>query len=300
MAYNDTIDIIKDKIENLPLVDVTVFEVIDLLNNPESNFEQIIDKLSPDVATRFLNMANSAYYGREVRSINHAVRLIGYKEMKQILITAIVMDHFIKHVKGFNLYKFQKQAQFCAAVSRVLGEILNYNKLEDLFTVSILHNIGKLVIAVYFKEDHRKVNELKQSEGLSANEAEQRILGISHAEIGALVLHRFNIPHDICDAVKYHDADNRDMSDSSNYQLELIIRESARIVGNFTLPEEMKPLEIIDRLNGAIDEGRSLYREKVREEMLSRGYNEVLPVLIKQASVLVYRDLKKILKERIG
>ena len=243
-------------------------------------------------------MANSAYYGREVRSINHAVRLIGYKEMKQILITSIVMDHFIKHVKGFNLYKFQKQAQFCVAVSKVLGEILNYNKLEDLFTVSILHNIGKLVIAVYFKEDHRKINKLKQSEGLSANEAEQRILGISHAEIGALVLHRFNIPHDICDAVKYHDADNRDMSDSSNYQLELIIRESASIVGNFTLPEEMEPLEIIDRLNGAIDEGRSLYREKVREEMLSRGYNEVLPVLIKQASVLVYRDLKKILRVR--
>ncbi|MBW2167349.1 MAG: HDOD domain-containing protein [Deltaproteobacteria bacterium] len=56
--------------------------------------------------------------------------------------------------ENFNFNKSQTHAQFCAAVSRIVGEILDYSNPEDLFTVVTLHNIGKLVIAVYFKDEH--------------------------------------------------------------------------------------------------------------------------------------------------
>ena len=292
---------IKDKIERLPLIDAAIFEIISLLNDPESNFEQIIEKLSPDIAARFLNMANSAYYGREVRSINYAVRLLGYVKMAQILNTSILIDHFAKrsNFENFNFNKFQTHAQFCAAVSRILGEILDYSNPEDLFTVATLHNIGKLVIAVYFKDEHKRIIALKKSENISTIEAEQRILNITHAEIGALVLKKLNIPRDICDAVRFHHAKNRILPEESNFQLELIGRESAKIVGDFVLPEEMEPLEIIDRLEETIREGREICQEEVRTGMRSKGYKEVFPSLLEQASALVCRDLKKILHERI-
>ncbi len=159
MANTSMTEMIKDKIKRLPLTDASVFEIISLLNDPESNFEQIIGKLSPDIVARFLKMANSAYYSREVRSINYAVRLLGYKKMAQILNASILIDHFAKrsNFENFNFNKFQTHAQFCAAVSRILGEILDYSNPEDLFTVATLHNIGKLVIAVYFKDEHKRI-----------------------------------------------------------------------------------------------------------------------------------------------
>ena len=95
-----TMPIIEDRIKKLPLIDVSVFDIISLLDNPQSDFKQIIETLSPDIAARFLIMANSARYGHEVRSINHAVRLLGYKEMKQILTTSIVIDHFVKRLEN--------------------------------------------------------------------------------------------------------------------------------------------------------------------------------------------------------
>ena len=52
MANINKTDLIKDKIKRLPLTDASVFEVISLLNDPESNFEQIIEKLSPDIVAR--------------------------------------------------------------------------------------------------------------------------------------------------------------------------------------------------------------------------------------------------------
>jgi len=302
MANTSIIDMIKDKIKRLPLTDASLFEVISLLNDPASNFEQIIEKLSPDIVARFLKMANSAYYSREVRSIKYAVQLLGYKKMTQILNASILIDHFAKRsdFKNFNFNKFQMHAQFCASVARALGEILDYSDPEDLFTVATLHNIGKLVIAVYFKDNHEKIIALKKSEDISTSEAEQRILGITHAEIGSLVLKDLNIPRDICDGVRFHHAKNRILPKESNFQLELIARESARIVGDLVLPEKMESTEIINRLKGTIRKGREACREEVRIEMRDKGYKKVFPSLLEQASAMVYWDLIKFMQPRSG
>jgi HD-like signal output (HDOD) protein len=97
MTTQEVIEFVESKINKLPLIDSEVVGIIMLLNNPASNYEQIVEKLSPSLAARFLNIANSAYYGgREVRSINYAVKLLGYGKMKDILITSILMDHFTK------------------------------------------------------------------------------------------------------------------------------------------------------------------------------------------------------------
>ena len=103
MTTEETIARIEKKINKLPLIDSEVVGIITLLNNPASNFEQIAENLSPSLAARFLNIANSAYYGgREVRSINYAVQLLGYAKMKDYLITSILMDHFTRRLKDFN------------------------------------------------------------------------------------------------------------------------------------------------------------------------------------------------------
>jgi HD-like signal output (HDOD) protein len=291
---------IEQRLKDLPLVDVSVFEVISMLDDPDANFEKIAANLSPDVATRFLEMANSAYYGREVRSIGYAVRVLGFSQMKKILTSSILMSHFIKKVDvtGFNFDKFQQQAHFCGAVSRVLGQIIGFEKPEDLFTVAILQNIGKLVLAIYFKEEFQEINAIKTSEDLPTREAERRVLGTTHAEIGALVLKRFNIPADISDAVRYHDSYERTVPEGPNYQLEFIAREATRIVGRFRLPEEMEPMEIVDRLQGTITEGRKRCRKAIEEMMHEKGYRNAFVQVLAEASGLIVRDLRIFLNER--
>ena len=266
MAKKDTITIIQKKIESLPLVDAAVWNVIALLDNPDSTFDRIVEKLSPEIATTFLRIANSAFYGREVGSLKYAVKVLGYLKMKDILISSTLINHFSERLEDFSFEKFQNQAQFCGAVSMILGKIVDYAKPEDLYTVALLHNIGKLVIAVYFKDEHGQIISLKKTEGLSTSEAEERILGVTHAEIGALVLKRFNIPQNVCDAVRFHDAKDRIAREEGNSQLAQIVRESTRIVGSFSLPEEIEPMEIIDRLKGPIEKGQKMYREEMRGE----------------------------------
>jgi HD-like signal output (HDOD) protein len=298
MVMENPIEMIEKQVFNLPLIDSAVVKIITLLNNPASNFEQIVDRLSPDLSTRFLSIANSAYYGREVSSIHFAVKLLGYSKMRDILITSIIMDHFTRRLKGFDFEKFLKHAQFCSAIAKILGEILEYNRPDDLFTVATLQNIGKLVIAVYYEDQHKEIIALKRAEGLTTREAEKKILGISHGEIGAIVLKRFSVPREICEAVKFHDTAEDLLPDAADYLLSYIAREAGRIVGMFSLPEEKNPLELTGLLSDTIAAGKSDYRDGVREKMRSQGYEEIFPELLKQAVDRVIMDLKQYLPQR--
>ena len=301
MTTQETIERIASKINKLPLIDSEVVGIITLLNNPASNFEQIVEKLSPSLAARFLNIANSAYYGgREVRSINYAVQLLGYGKMKDILITSILMDHFTRRLQDFDFDKFLKQAQFCAVVAKVIGEILTFNQQDDLFTVATLQNIGKMVIAVYFKDEHKQIVAIKKTEGLPTCKAEKRILGISHGKIGAIVLQRFNVPKEICEAVEFHDRLDTELPLENDNYLQHIARQATAIVGQFSLPKEIATMDLYHMLRATVEQGKRNHREQVLAQLRLKGYQEIFPSLLEKASDLVVNDLKAHLRQRVS
>ena len=299
MNRQATLEAVEKRVQELPLGNSSVFRIITLLNDPESNFEQIVGKLSPGLATRFLHIANTAFSGRKVRSITYAVKLLGYKKMKDVLVTSILMDHFTSQIEGFNLDKFLKQAQFCTVVARALGTMLDFNRFEDLFTVAMLQNIGKLVIAVYFKDELKKIVALKTTEGLTSYEAENQVLGIRHGEIGAVLLERFNIPQDICEAVRFHDSPaGSDLPKPWDSDLPLIARQATRIVGGFSLPEGLEPEELTSRLTYAVENGRQGCREYLKAHLRAQGYAQIFPSLLQHASQRLHQDLKHHLRDR--
>lgn len=291
---------IEDRINNLPLPNKNVQEIISLLDDAESSFEKIVEKLSPEAMAKFLSMANSAFYGGEVKSITHALRVLGYNTMRQSLVTSLLIDHFDRFsgLDSFRLDKYHQQAHFCAAVSRLLGAILDYEHLANLFTVSMLHNIGKLIIAVYFGEEYNTIVTLKEKEGIPAHVAERRVLGCSHAEISAMVLQKFNIPADLSQAVRYHDAEAGELPKVSDYQLMYILRESARIVDRLELEDALEPTELFWKMQDTITAGREECRALRREHMKSKGYAEIFGMLLVRAAEIVGRDLQALYQAR--
>ena len=293
-------EIINEKIERLPLIDAAAFEILSLLNDPNSNYENITPKLSPDVTALFLNMANKAYYGKIVRSVNYAMTLLGFEAMRQILITSFLLDHFIKRLglEAFSFDSFQKQSHFCAAINNALATCVGYKKLEDLFTVSMLYNIGKLIIVVYFKEAHQKIVELKSSNGISTSDAEYRILGITHADIGAIALERFNIPKDICQAVRYHNQMDRIVPEDADYQFEAIVREAARIVHHFLLPDENELEQISTQLAEAASSLRIEILNTTTPETDSGQNKELFFSALNRSSDMIMHQLNQSWHER--
>jgi HD-like signal output (HDOD) protein len=300
MQFDAKADALKDRINNLPLLDENVLEIISLLDDAGSDFEKIVGKLSPEVTAKFLSMANSAIYGVKVRSIIHALRVLGFQAMRQSLVTSLLMDHFEKcsGFGRFRLDKYNAQAHLCAAVSRVLGEILQYDKSADLVTASLLHNIGKLIIVVYFRDEHEQIVFLKKTEQIPTHQAECRILGRTHAEISAMVLRKFNIPEDLCLAIRYHDSEDAALPAVLDRPLLLILREAVRIADLLELSDTLNASRLIEEMQETIAEGRQKCIELQRQEIKDRGYEEFFSQLLSSAVRIVERDLKWIFKER--
>src|SRR5207244_98934 len=78
-------------------------------------------------------------------------------------------------------------------------------KLADMaFTAGLLHDVGKLLLAANLPEAYCQV--LKEAQGRidSVSEPETKLLGASHAELGASVLGSWGLPVSILEAIAWH------------------------------------------------------------------------------------------------
>ncbi len=93
---------------------------------------------------------------------------------------------------------------FVASLSMKLLQKNDDIKAEDAFIAGILHDLGKLVLAVELREEYALLLKDDKTSRVSLSDAEREIFRVSHAEIGAYVLGIWGLPYPIVEAVAYH------------------------------------------------------------------------------------------------
>jgi HD-like signal output (HDOD) protein len=97
-----------------------------------------------------------------------------------------------------------------AVVSRRLGQALHPKIPSYTFTAGLLHDIGKIVLGTFTEVDPAPILELAEQEQIDMVTAEQRILGIDHAEVGACLLESWNLPAYLGEVVRWHHEPEKD------------------------------------------------------------------------------------------
>ena len=75
-----------------------------------------------------------------------------------------------------------------------------------------LHDIGTLVEVTQLPEKFRRIQSMDHHANMRLPEIERRVLGVSHAEIGAYLLGLWGMPFDIVEAVAFHHEPSRSAS----------------------------------------------------------------------------------------
>jgi hypothetical protein len=270
-----------------------------ILDHPASNYDRVVAGLPPALALEFLERANRrTVSGREVRSLHHALQLLGYGEIRRLLMEAAGRWEAPDLPADFSLARFQRQAHLAAAVARILGMVVDYERLGDLVTTGLLQNIGKLVIAVELRDEFRRIRQLKLARGCPSAEAERQVLGFSHADVGALVLRQCGLPAPICEAVQRHNA--RSVSDAGGAldPLPLITHRATRIVRDLSLPEGGSPLERAAGLVEAVPRLRGAYRSRLASALRQEGFQRVFPQVMEALAADLQRELEERLTPR--
>lgn len=212
-------------INSFPGMPGTALKLLAMIDDPSMRVSQIekILRQDPGLTANVLRLANSAYFGipSKVGSIRQAVILLGLKRLIQMVIAACVSAIMDKPVPGYDLPpgELWRHSIAVSVAAEGLVKELKVDAGEEIFTAALLHDVGKLVLGEFVKDDFKQI-ETALSEGIAFETAETIVLGINHADTGAQILTNWSLPAEIVNAVRWHHAPEN--ADQTNIMIDIV------------------------------------------------------------------------------
>ena len=199
-----------EKIKDLPTLPSVYFKVDKLLKDKEASIDNVARIIEIDVAmsSSILRLVNSAFYGMHSKSnsIPHAVMILGFKAVKNAIVSVAIFDTLsVKdRYQNFDIAEFWRHSVSVAVLSKQLAEKTRLVAPDDAFMAGLLHDIGKIIMLKYFKEDFGKVWQTMQETHCSFADAEMEVASIDHIQIGAYLARKWQLPDHIIEAIACH------------------------------------------------------------------------------------------------
>ncbi len=201
---------ITEKVIGLPSLPTVVTQLINLVGDPATSARDISQLISADQAltAKILKVANSAFYGfpRKIATVQLAIVVLGFETVKNLGLSVAVLKRFHagKAHPLFDRQQFWEHAIGCGVAARMLVRKRNRKLEGEAFVAGVLHDIGKLILIEYFPDEFGESLELACDELLTISEAEMKVIGVTHAEIGGWLAEKWNLPESLVQAITYH------------------------------------------------------------------------------------------------
>ena len=197
-------DVIR-QIRELPSLPAVVLELLSSMEQQDIDVHVLAHKIELDQAmsAKTLRIANSSFYGMqsEVTSIAQAVSVLGFHSIRTVVTACALTGSFAPTSgSGFDFQGFWRHSLATAVVARLLAPHMRVNP-ETAFTAGLLHDLGTLVLATRFPDQHALVRSYRQRHDCQIIEAELAVLAIDHAQVGSALAAYWKFPAAIQQAV---------------------------------------------------------------------------------------------------
>lgn len=201
------------QLDHLPTLPLIVTELLNLLDNPKSTPKEINELIRNDqsLTTKTLKMVNSSYYGfpREISTVTEAVVILGFDTVRNLALSVSLCKMF-KGGGGFDKQKLWEHTIAVAFASKIIAKAVKYQDDEIAFVAGLLHDIAKVFEDQFMHDEFVEAVELSKNQNLQLHEAEDKIIGYNHGNIGKYLSELWNLPKPLMTVIAYHhDAQNR-------------------------------------------------------------------------------------------
>ncbi len=198
------------KIFNLKPLAPVAHKVMALARDPDSSVSDLADIISYDAAltANLLKMANSSYFGRreKIDTVNQACTFLGMDQIVDLVFMTSSAENLAPAHAGYDLDKGElwKNSVSSALIARELAEKEEGRDVHLIFTAALLKDIGKVVLNQYVADAFAKIDALVTQQGVTFKTAEKEVLGIDHAELGAVVAKTWRFSSTMQDIIRNH------------------------------------------------------------------------------------------------
>lgn len=205
----ERIEKIIEKVKALPTLSLVVAKVIQVVSNPLTSASDLSKIITVDQAltAKVLRLANSAFYGFpfRIQNIAHAVSILGFDTIRNLALTVSVYKIFTGESKeGFSHQDFWKHCVGVAICASLLAKKIKYKSSEAAFTAGLLHDIGKNFFEQYMHKEYIEVLKHVKENKIPVYEAEKKLIGIDHSELGKLMAEKWNLPMELKAGIASH------------------------------------------------------------------------------------------------
>ncbi|MGZ8940677.1 MAG: HDOD domain-containing protein [Limisphaerales bacterium] len=219
LFQNKDVQTLVSRIRTFPSRPTIYAEVIRELRSSNASAQTVGELVSRDLAisAKLLQITNSAFFGfnRPVAKPGDAVLLLGMETTASLVlgIEAFSQLDNVK-LKYFSTDQIWRHCQIVANSARAIAEHVTQDAdlAQEAYTAALLHDIGKLALAVNLDEAYRDALNVGREKHIPAWQVERQAFGATHAEAGAYLLSLWGLPANVIEAVANHHIPARELS----------------------------------------------------------------------------------------
>lgn len=193
-----------EKVGDLPTLPLVVHKIIQISNRPHSSAEEVAQIIEKDqvLAAKVLKLANSPYYGfpKRIGTVSHAVAILGLNVVKRMAICASVFDMMM----AAGMDQLWRHSLAVAMTSHTLATRAGLSHPEEVFVAGLLHDLGQVALYAKAQELAVQVERTLLDRDLWRTEAEQEILGLTHAEMAGWLADHWSLPTSLKEPMMHH------------------------------------------------------------------------------------------------
>ncbi len=195
----------------LPTLPENFVRLTSLLDQPESDFKQLAQIVHNDVSLtmQILKMVNSAFIGliRQINSLEEALQYLGLNTLRALILAHSIyslppdLPESIRH----NMGRIWEHSILTARLAEGLVREAKDPTLKAYAAIGgVLHDIGRFVIMINFPDKSLEINKIVHDQKIDHHAAEELILGVDHAQIGAYLASLWGLPPQLIEAIYFH------------------------------------------------------------------------------------------------
>jgi HD-like signal output (HDOD) protein len=199
-----------ENVSSIPTLPTVIAQMSQLLLNPKTSAEEIGKAITADqaLASKVLKLVNSAFYGfpGRISTITHAIVILGFSTIKNIVLTASIFDAFKKKENSgnFDFEQFWIHSIACGAAAQAIAKFIGNKDKDECFIAGLIHDLGKIILFHCLPESFVETLALAQQNEILFYQSELMLFDITHQEIGGFLTENWNLPTKLQDAVKFH------------------------------------------------------------------------------------------------